>query len=100
MDDVEIARLVQVAAQEICRASFDGPLDERLVNTRLLMLADSIVRVMRTPPAARELASSVEAWRAQLQRAASPRKRSARIERLDAELAQLQAALHNERSRP
>lgn len=96
MSDAEIARLVEVAAQEIAQASIDGPLDESLVNTRLLLLADSILRVMRTPPAARELAQSVQGWREQLQRASSPRKRSARIERLDAELAQLQVALRNE----
>jgi hypothetical protein len=92
MDD-EVMRLCEAAAQEIARASFGGPLDERLVNTRLVLLADAIVRLLRTPPAARELAASVQTWRGKLQAAANPRKRSARLERLDAELAQLQGSL-------
>lgn len=96
MEDAEIHRLIETAAQEIARASFAGPLDERMVNTRLVVLVDAVLRLARMPPAARELLASVETWREKLRAAASPRKRSARIERLDVELAQLQHALANE----
>lgn len=95
-DDAEVMRLVELAAQEIAAASRSGPLDGRQVNARLLQLADAIVRIARTPPEARALAASVGAWREQLAAASSPRKRSARIDRLDAELAQLQEALRTQ----
>ena len=66
MDDAEVLRLAELAAREIARASFAGPLDERLVRSRLVVLADAIVRLVKMPPAARELAESVETWRSKL----------------------------------
>lgn len=91
-----IMALIDEAADSIAHASRSGPLDARMVVSLLVPFTHRVVQLAQLPPAAAELLANVELWRQQLVRASSPRKRSARIERLDSELAELHAALLRE----
>lgn len=89
----EAVRLIEQVTSEILdSAKASGDLSPDVLFARLLQLGAELQRIHRMTPAARALVSDIDRWRQQLQDA-STRKPSGRIDRLDAELHQLQAAL-------